>query len=101
MHAALAVWVITFYCSDFICTGKNPSHRAYGITASGHRAYQGLTVACDRALLGKTVWIEGLGDRRCDDTGRLVTGRHIDVYVVHHEDAVRQGRQKRRVGVIG
>lgn len=93
-------WLITFFCACWICCGKHPGDPAYGITASGRRAYQGLTVACDRALLGRTVWIEGLGDRRCDDTGRLVTGRHIDVYVIRHEDAVRLGRQRRRVGVL-
>lgn len=96
----LHTWLITFYCACLLCCGKAPHDRAYGITASGRRAYQGLTVACDRKLLGRTVWIEGLGDRRCDDTGRLVTGRHIDVYVVRHDDAVRLGRQKRRVGVL-
>jgi 3D (Asp-Asp-Asp) domain-containing protein len=94
-------WLITWYCACWICCGKMPGHPAYGITASGRQAYSGLTVACDKRLLGRTVWIEGMGDRRCDDTGRLIRGRHIDVYVLRHEDAVRLGRQKRKVGVIG
>lgn len=93
-------WLLTFYCACILCTGKTPHQHGYGITASGHRAYQGLTVACDRKLLRREVWIEGLGLRRCDDTGRLVTGRHIDVYVIRHSDAVALGRQKRRVGVL-
>lgn len=96
----LHTWLITFFCACVLCCGKPRTHPAYGITASGHQAYQGLTVACDRKLLHREVWIEGLGTRRCDDTGRLIHGRHLDVYVLDHAEATRLGRQKRRVGLL-
>lgn len=96
----LHTWLITWYCACLLCCGKPRADPAYGFTASGHRAYSGLTVACDRKLLHREVWIEGLGLRRCDDTGRLVSGRHIDVYVLRHDEAVRLGRQRRKVGLL-
>ena len=51
-------------------------------TASGRCAKAGRTVAVDRTVvpLGSTVWIEGLGIRRAEDTGGGIRGRHIDVY---------------------
>lgn len=101
MPLLLAVtWLVTFYDADAACTGKRPGHPAYGITRSGRMVQEGVTAACDRKLLGRTVWIEGLGPRRCDDTGRLVRGRHVDVYVRSHGEALRLGRQKRMVAVL-
>lgn len=93
-------WLITFYCVCLLCCGKTPRHPAYGITRSGNRVEVGVTVACDERLLGRAVWIEGMGVRFCDDTGRLVRGRHIDVYVKSHAEGVRRGRQKRVVRVL-
>lgn len=96
----LAIWLITAYDSDFACTGKHPWHAAYGVTASGRRVRAGVTVACDRALLGRRILIEGIGVRRCDDTGRLVVGHHVDVYVSGHAEAKMLGRRWRRVVVL-
>lgn len=100
VHVLLLAWLVTFYDADKACTGKSPGHPAYGITRSGYRVREGVTVACDKSLLGKHVWIEGLGLRMCDDTGRLVRGKHVDVYVRSHAEAVKLGRQKRRVEVL-
>lgn len=93
-------WLITFYCLCLICTGKSPHRHGYGITRSGRYAEVDVTVACDRSLLGRMVWIEGVGVRVCDDTGRLVVGQHIDVYVKTHAEAVALGRKLRQVEVL-
>ena len=52
-----------------------------GITASGNVPVPGITVACDRALLGRKVQIEGIGTRICQDTGGAIKGDKIDLYV--------------------
>lgn len=93
-------WLITFYCACLICTGKHPGESGYGITASGRAVHEMVTVACTPALLGRRILIEGIGVRRCDDTGRLVVGHHVDVYVSGHAEAKRLGRRWRRVVVL-
>lgn len=41
------------------------------------------SVAVDRALipLGTELWIEGIGNRKADDTGGRIQGHHIDLYL--------------------
>jgi 3D (Asp-Asp-Asp) domain-containing protein len=52
------------------------------LTASGSCATSGRTVAVDRDVipLRSDLFIEGLGERKAEDTGGRISGHHIDVY---------------------
>lgn len=90
------------------CTWK-PGHTNYGITASGKRATEGVTVAADWSVLpkGTKIYIEGIGIREVQDTGNLVKGNVIDVFVGDPQvdrgsqsRAKSFGRQVRKVWII-
>jgi 3D (Asp-Asp-Asp) domain-containing protein len=74
---------LTAYTAGAESTGKTPSHPEYGITFSGVRAEEGRTVAVDPKIipLGSTVYIEGVGIRKAEDTGSAIKGSKIDVFM--------------------
>lgn len=94
---------ITAYCICKECCGKDESHPAYGITASGRPAEPYLSVAVDSILipLGSTVYIDYgdgvLQEFRADDTGSGVAGAHIDICYPDHRSALEHGVQTARV----
>ena len=94
---------ITAYCICKECCGKDESHPAYGITASGRPAEPYLSVAVDSILipLGSTVYLDyGDGELlqfRADDTGSGVAGAHIDVCYPDHQSALEHGVQTAQV----
>ena len=86
----------TFYTAGYESTGKTPEHPAYGITKSGARVEQGVTIAVDPRIieLGSYVYIEGLAKyieemtglkttdfRVAQDTGGDIEEYWIDVYI--------------------
>lgn len=74
---------LTAYTAGYESTGKTEAHPAYGITFSGTRVQEGRTVAVDPSIvpLGSTLYIEGVGIRKAEDTGKAIRGRKIDVYI--------------------
>ncbi len=94
---------ITYYTAGFESAGKNPGDEAYGITASGTTVKEGQTIAADWNVLpaGSTVYIEGVGERVVEDTGGLIKGNTIDVYVEDVEEALELGRHMANVYTIG
>ena len=88
---------VTYYCTCQRCCGKAPDHPAYGITASGRRATPYVSMAVDPSVipLGADVLVDyGDGEihyYRADDTGSGVDGRHIDLCVGSHAEALRMG----------
>ena len=88
---------VTHYCICQQCCGKAPDHPAYGITASGRRATPYVSVAVDPSVipLGADVLVDyGDGEihyYRADDTGSGVGGRHIDLCVGSHDEALQIG----------
>lgn len=94
---------ITAYCICKECCGKDESHPAYGITASGRPAEPHVSVAVDPIMipLGSTVYLDyGDGELlqfRADDTGSGVAGAHIDVCYPDHQSALEHGVQTARV----
>ena len=72
---------ITYYCSCKQCTGSGT-----GITASGVKATDGVTVAADTSILpfGTKLYIQGIGERMVQDRGGAIKGNKIDVYVSNH-----------------
>jgi 3D (Asp-Asp-Asp) domain-containing protein len=74
---------LTAYTAGVESTGKTPSHPQYGITFSGKQASEGRTIAVDPKVipLGSTVYIEGIGVRKAEDTGSAIKGTRIDVFI--------------------
>lgn len=94
---------LTHYCICKKCCGKDESHPAYGITASGRKAEPYLSVAVDPFVipLGSTVYIDygdgEIHEYRADDTGSAITGAKIDLCVSEHEEALELGVKTVRV----
>lgn len=88
---------ITHYCICKKCCGKDESHPAYGITASGREAEPYVSIAVDPLLieLGSIVYLDfGDGELlecRADDTGSAIAGSKIDLCVTSHEEALQLG----------
>ncbi|KNY25295.1 3D domain-containing protein [Pseudobacteroides cellulosolvens] len=83
-------FIATAYDLSFESCGKYPSHPEYGITFSGKRAARGRTVAVDPNVipLGSKIHMTFPGEYKylngwyvAEDTGRLVKGKIIDVYL--------------------
>ena len=93
---------ITYYTAGPESTGKTPEHPAYGITRSGTTVEEGRTIAADWDVLapGTKVYIEGIGERIVEDTGGLIVGECIDVYVEDVELARQLGRHKADVYIL-
>jgi 3D (Asp-Asp-Asp) domain-containing protein len=91
------VFTITAYCSCTKCCGKSD-----GITYSGLKAVEGVTIAADLNILpiGTVVEIEGIGRRIVQDKGGAIKGNRLDLYFQRHSDALRFGKQERWVTVI-
>lgn len=100
---AVAVWLVTAYCPSYECGALG-----HGITASGVRAVEGVTVACPPVLpFGTRLAIEGVGVRVCEDRGSAIVGQRLDLFVggEHEPDrglkqALAWGRRARRVRVL-
>lgn len=66
-------------------------------TASGLWPYEGIVAVDPRLIpLGATVWVDGLGIFLAADTGALIYGNRVDVYVNDYNRAINWGVQERR-----
>lgn len=89
-------YVITAYCSCVKCCGKND-----GITASGIKAVEGVTVAMDKSIpFGTKIYIDGVGERIVQDRGGAIKRNRIDLYFSDHQSAINFGRQTRQVTIL-
>ena len=71
-----------------------------GITASGLPVREGLVAVDPRLIpLGKRIWVEGLGVLLAADTGSLIRGNRLDVFMDDKRAAMEFGRQTLR-GVV-
>ena len=92
---------ITAYTAGYESCGKHPSDPAYGITANGNKVKKGIIAADTNVLpFGTKVYIEGLGVFTVDDTGSAIKGNKIDVYMDNVDDAIKFGRQHRKVVIL-
>lgn len=87
---------LTAYTNGVESTGKRPGDKDYGITASGERTKEGVTIAADWSKLpkGTVVWIEGVGERTVQDKGGAIKGNRIDVFFEDLDEAKEFGRKK-------
>lgn len=90
------LYELTAYSNHFASTGKRKGDKGYGITASGAKTKEGVTIAADWKVLpkGTKVWIEGVGERVVQDKGSAIKNKRIDVYFEKEKDALEFGRKK-------
>lgn len=90
----------TAYCPNECCCGAW-SRIAFKATASGVGAVEGRTIAMDPSYpFGTRIYIEGLGERVCEDRGGAIVGDRIDLYFETHEAACEWGMRQVRAYVI-
>lgn len=95
----LGTFRVTAYCVCEECCEKPPSHPEYGITASGIRVQEGVTIAADWSVIpkGSKVFIEGVGERIVHDKGGAIKGNRIDVFLSSHEETKKFGVKQLKV----
>jgi len=108
------VLVTTGYCACQKCAGwhrnwlfqpvyssgpNKGKRKKVGITASGTRARKGTIAADARYPFGTVMYIPGYGYGRVEDRGGAIQGDRIDLFFKKHKDAVRWGRQTKRVKI--
>ena len=89
-------YVITAYCPCEKCCGQSD-----GITASGEKAVEGVTVAADTDVLpfGTKVIIDD-NIYTVQDRGGAIKGNRIDLYFDSHQEALNFGRQTKEVTIL-
>lgn len=89
-------FTLTAYTAGPESTGKAPGHPAYGITATGAKAREGVTIAVDPKVIpiGSRVYIEGIGYRTAQDVGGAIKGNRIDVFMNDLSEARKFGVKK-------
>jgi 3D (Asp-Asp-Asp) domain-containing protein len=81
---------VTAYCPCKKCCGPN----AKGITASGKKAVEGITIAASRSIpFGTKINIPGLGVRVVQDRLAKKYDDRIDVFFNDHEKALKFGKK--------
>ncbi|MDN5346531.1 MAG: hypothetical protein PWP65_95 [Clostridia bacterium] len=92
--AARAGQVLEVIATAYTHTG-NP-------TATGIYPHRGI-VAVDPSLipLGTKLYVEGYGYAEAQDTGGLIIGRRIDVFMESEEEAIQWGRKRVKVKILG
>ncbi len=92
----LGVFTLTAYDACIECCGKTD-----GITATGTKAEVGRTIAVDPTVIpyGSRVMING-HVYTAEDTGSLIKGNKIDIYMNTHEEAKKFGRKTAEVFLL-
>lgn len=86
----------TAYCACSICCGP----KAKGLTASGAKPRQGVTVAASRSIpLGTRIYIESVGWRVVQDRLRRDYDSRVDLYMRSHKMAKRFGLKRLKVTI--
>ena len=93
---------ITAYTAGFESTGKTPDHPAYGITASGERAWEKVTIACPPSMeFGTKLYIPALENvYTCQDRGSAITEGKLDIFIEDLDHALMFGRQNLEVIIL-
>jgi Uncharacterized protein conserved in bacteria len=87
---------ISAYTNGYESTRKCKGDRNYGRTASGLITKEGRTVSADPNLLpiGTIIFIDGIGERRVEDTGSAIKGYKLDLFIEDLQEAKKFGRKK-------
>ncbi|SFS30276.1 3D (Asp-Asp-Asp) domain-containing protein [Marininema halotolerans] len=93
---ALGDFTLTAYTAGPESTGKVPQDASYGVTSSGTKVADGITIAVDPNVIpiGSRVYIEGIGYRVAQDTGSAIKNQRIDVFMSDLDKARQFGVKK-------
>ena len=95
-------WKRNWLFRPVIASGPNKGKRKkVGVTACGRKAKPG-TIAADTRYypFGTVMYIPGYGYGRVEDRGGAIKGpNRLDVFFKKHKQALRWGRQKKRVAI--
>ena len=81
---------VTAYCACPKCCGKHSD----GITASGVRVREGITIAAPRSIpFGTRIWIPGAGWRIVQDRLAKRFDARMDLFFASHKAAIKWGKQ--------
>jgi 3D (Asp-Asp-Asp) domain-containing protein len=82
-------FTVSAYCHCRVCT-----HRGDGITASGVRVREGITIAAPRSIpFGTRIHIPGAGWRTVQDRLSRRYDHRLDIYFTSHRAALQWGIQ--------
>lgn len=86
----------------FLGTFEATAYCITGTTASGTHTTANRTIAVDPKVipLGSKVRIEGYGTYIAEDTGGVVKGKIVDIYIPGYENCINFGRRKVNVYLI-
>ena len=90
---------LTHYCPGY---HGEPCGTGDGLTATGTKVTDGRTIAVDPSVIpyGSKVYIEGYGWRVAEDCGGGVNGKHIDIAVDSHSQALEMGTKTGCVWIL-
>lgn len=93
----VGTFTVTYYCDCVSCCGNTN-----GVTSSGSKVMEGVTVAADSKVfpIGSYLYIEGVGMRVVTDRGGAIKGKRLDVYVKSHQKALELGKHKAKVYLL-
>lgn len=93
---------ITAYTAYEESTNKDPSHPAFGITASGERVKANYTAACPKSMsFGTELYIPYFDNTFvCTDRGGAIKNKKLDIYMKTVKQAREFGRRELEVKVI-
>jgi len=87
--------ITAYTCDPSMTSEQKKINCPNGITATGIVPKAGITIACDRANLGRVFEIEEIGQRVCQDTGGSIKGAgRFDLYVDSLEEALKFGKRQ-------
>ena len=90
---------LTHYCTE---KRKHICGTGTGLTATGTKVTAGRSIAVDPSVIpyGSKVYIEGYGWRIAEDCGGGVDGKHIDIAVDSHSQALKMGTKTGGVWIL-
>ena len=75
--------------------------KSNGITSSGLLVEENRTLACPPSFpFGTKIYIDGIGERRCEDRGGAIKGNHVDIYMQTKSEAFAFGRRTLEAYVV-
>jgi len=93
---------VTAYTNNRESTGKKPGDKYYGVTASGQKTKEGVTIACPKSMpFGTQIYIPYFDNTyTCTDRGGAIKEGRLDVFMSSESKAIKFGRRKLEVQII-
>jgi len=98
----MKTFIVTAYTAGYESTGKTKYDPTYGITASGEKVEEGITIACPKSMeFGTQVYIPFFNNTFiCTDRGGAIKEGRLDVYMENLNDALEFGKRELEVKIL-